>query len=159
MLSRYTFTDIVKGGILMDEQVKIWQRSRSNIPPATDNLPALAAGSLSRAALYAALSRQMQGPARSILGQLQEEEQQCARCVKGVYRMITGAPMQVAPVPPSFEKTDGALRKCYGQNLKALALCEARAQDPEYGAVFFYLASKKREHCCKLAELFALLGG
>lgn len=143
----------------MDEQVKIWQRSRSNVPPATDGLPALAAGSLSRAALYGALSRQMQGPARSILGQLQEEEQQCARYVKGIYRMITGVPMQVAPVPPSFEKAEGALRKCYGQNLKALALCDGRTQEPEYGAVFSHLAAKKREHCCKLAELFALLGG
>ena len=53
----------------MDEQVKIWQRVRGETPPVTDGLPGLAAGALARAALYAALARQMQGPGRSILQQ------------------------------------------------------------------------------------------
>lgn len=143
----------------MDEQVKIWQRSRPSAPPSADGLPALAAGALSRAALYNTLARQMQGPTRSILMQLQDEEQHCARCIKGVYRLITGAVMQVAPVPPSFDKTDAALRKCYGQTLKAFLAYGSRSDDPEYGAVFAHLASQAKDHCCKLAELFGLLGG
>ena len=137
----------------MDEQVKIWQRVRGETPPVTEGLPGLVAGALARAVLYAALARQIQGPGRSILLQLQEEEQHCARCMKGVYRMITGTAMQVASVPPAFEKTETALRKCYGQTLKALAACDSRAYDPEYGPAFGMLASKMRNNCCKLAEL------
>ena len=137
----------------MDEQVKIWQRSRPSAPPPTDGLPALASGALSRAALYNALARQMQGPTRNILMQLQDGEQHCARCIKGVYRLITEAPMQVAPVPPAFDKTEAALRKCYGQTLKAMLAYSSRGNDPEYGAVFALLASQAQDHCCKLAEL------
>ncbi len=141
----------------MDEQVKIWQRVRGETPPVTEGLSGLAAGALSRASLYAALARQMQGPGRSILLQLQEEEQHCARCFKGVYRMATGTAMNVASVPPSGEKTEAALRKCYGQTLRALTACDARAYDPEYGPVFGMLASKIRMNCCKLTELMNLL--
>ena len=137
----------------MDEQVKIWQRVKGETPPVTEGLPALAAGALARAALYSTLARQMQGPPRSILQQLQEDEQRCARCMKGLYRMVTGNRMQPAAVPLSGENTETALRKCYGQTLKALAALESRAYDPEYGPVFAHLAAKKREHCCALAEL------
>lgn len=137
----------------MDEQVKIWQRVRNDAPPVTEGLPGLAAGALARAALYSTLARQMQGPGRSILQQLQEEEQHCARYLKGVYRMATGTAMNVAAVPPTVENTEAALRKCYGQALKALAAFDSRAYDPEYGPVFGILAAKKQEHCCALAEL------
>lgn len=140
----------------MDEQVKIWQRVRGETPPVTDGLPGLTAGALARAALYAALARQMQGTNRSILLQLQEEESRHARYLKGVYRMVTGTAMQVASVPLTYEKTEAALRKCYGQTLKALAACDSRAYDAEYGPVFAHLAAKKREHCCALAELMGL---
>ena len=137
----------------MDEQVKIWQRVHGETPPVTDGLPGLVAGCLARAALYGTLSRQMQGPGRSILQKLQENEQRCARCMKGLYRMVTGNRMQPAAVPLSGENTETALRKCYGQTLTAIAALESRAYDPEYGPVFAHLAAKKREHCCALAEL------
>lgn len=137
----------------MDEQVKIWQRVRGEVPPVTDGLPGLAAGALARAALYSTLARQVQGPGRSILQQLQEEEQHCARCLKGIHRMVTGSVMQVSPVPATADKYETALRKCYGQALKALAFCENRAYDREFGPVFAMLATKMRTNCCKLAEL------
>ena len=141
----------------MDEQVKIWQRVKGETPPVTEGLPGLAAGALARAALYGNLARQMQGPGRGILQQLQEEEQHCARCMKGVYRMVTGNRMQPAAVPLSGENTETALRKCYGQTLKALADFERRVYDPEYGPVFGLLSSKMRTNCCKLAELMGIL--
>ena len=137
----------------MDEQVKIWQRVRGETPPVTDGLPGLAANALAHAALYGTLARQMQGPGRTMLLKLQEDEQHCARCLKGVYRMVTGNRMQPAAVPIPAENTEAALRKCYGQSLKTLAAFESRAYDPEYGPVFGILAAKKREHCCALAEL------
>ena len=141
----------------MDEQVKIWQRVKGETPPVTEGLPGLAAGALARAALYGNLARQLQGPGRGILQQLQEEEQHCARCMKGVYRMVTGNRMQPAAVPLSGENTETALRKCYGQTLKTLAAFDGRAYDPEYGPVFGLLSSKMRTNCCKLAELMGIL--
>ena len=141
----------------MDEQVKIWQRVKGETPPVTEGLPGLAAGALARAALYGNLARQLQGPGRGILQQLQAEEQHCARCMKGVYRMVTGNRMQPAAVPLSGENTETALRKCYGQTLKALAAFDGRAYDPEYGPVFGLLSSKMRTNCCKLAELMGIL--
>lgn len=143
----------------MDEQVKIWQQVRGNTPPVTDGLPGLTAGALSRATLYGTLARQIQGPARSILQQLQEDERHCVRCFKGIHRLVTGTSMNVASVPPVFEKAEAALRKCYGQTLKALSACDARAYDAEYGPVFGVLASKMRTNCCKLVELLSLLEG
>ena len=137
----------------MDEQVKIWQRVRGETPPVTDGLPGLAANALAHAALYGTLARQMQGSGRKMLLKLQEEEQHCVRCLKGVYRMVTGNRMQPAAVPIPAENMEAALRKCYGQSLKTLAAFESRAYDPEYGPVFGILAAKKREHCCALAEL------
>lgn len=140
------------------EQVKIWQRVRGETPPVTDGLPGLAAGALARAALYGALALQLQGPGRSILQQLQEEEQHCARCLKGIYRMATGAVMNAASVPVSADKTEAVLRKSYGQTLKALAAFDSRAYDVEFGPVFGILAAKMRTACCKLAELMSFLG-
>lgn len=137
----------------MDEQVKIWQRVKGEVPSMTDGLPGLVAALLSRAAFYSTLARQMQGPGRSILITMQEETQHCARCLKGIYRMITGTVLKPAPVPFASENTEAALRKCYGQTLKTLAACNARAGDPEYGAVFSAVAAKMQEHCCALAEL------
>lgn len=140
----------------MDEQIKIWQRVRSDGASVTDGLPGLAAGALSRAALYNALARQLQGPGRGIFLSLQEEEQNCIRCLQGIYRLATGEKMQLASVPPSGEKLEAALRKCYGQSLKALAAFEQRASNTEYGPIFAHLAEQKRKNCCKIAELLGL---
>ena len=140
----------------MDEQIKIWQRVRSDGGAITDGLPGLASGALSRAALYNALARQMQGPGRGIFLSMQEEEQQCARYLQGIYRLITGTKMQLSSLPPSAEKLEPALRKCYGQSLKALMAFEPRIGHQEYGPVFALLATKMRENCCKIAGLLGL---
>ena len=137
----------------MDEQVRIWQRVKGETPPVTEGLPGLAASALAQASLYGTLARQMQGPSRTILLTLQEEEQRCARCLKGVWRMVTGNRMQPAAVPLPSENMEAALRKSYGQTLKTLAAFESRAYHPEYGAIFSNLAAQKRGQCCALAEL------
>lgn len=137
----------------MDEQVRIWQRVKGETPPVTEGLPGLAANALAQATLYGSLARQMQGPGRNILLALQEDELRCARCLKGIWRMVTGTRMQPAAVPLPAENMEAALRKSYGQSLKTLAAFESRAFHPEYGPVFAHLAAKKREHCCEIAEL------
>ena len=138
----------------MEEHVKVWQRVKGEtaLPP-IDGLPGLVAGSLSRAAYYSTLARQMQGPARAILIAMQEEEQHCARCMKGIYRMITGNVLKPTAVPFTSENTEAGLRKCYSQTLKAMFACNARISDSEYGAVFTFLSEKMGQHCCALTEL------
>lgn len=137
----------------MDEQVKIWQRVRADAAPVTDGLPGLAANAIAQANLYGSLARQAQGSKRSMLLRLQEEERRCVQALKGIYRMSTGTAMTPGAVPLSPENTEAALRKCYGQCLKALTLFDSRTFHPEYGPVFSKLAAQKREHCCILSEL------
>ncbi len=140
------------------DEVRIWGRVRNDAAPATDGLPGLTAGAMAQAALYGALARQISGPAHGILLQLQEDEFSHIRCLKGIYRMAFGMGMNVASVPPVTEKTDAALRRCYGSALKALTAYHSRSGGGEYGAVFSLLADKKREHCFKLAQIMGLLG-
>ncbi|MBE6933485.1 MAG: hypothetical protein E7462_00295 [Ruminococcaceae bacterium] len=140
------------------EQVKIWKRIRGDAQPITDGLPGLTAGALAEATLYGNLARQIQGPGQKILLSLQEDALSAARCLKGIYQIATGMAMNVAAVPPANENTDVALRKSYGRALKTLTAYESRSHHGEYGAVFSCLAAKKREHCCKIAELMGLLG-
>ena len=137
----------------MDEQVRIWQRVKGDAPPVTEGLPGLAANALAHATLYGTFARQMQGTGRTMLLAMQEDEQHCARCLKGIWRIVTGKRMQPAAVPLPAENMEVALRKCYGHCLKTLAVFESRAFHPEYGPIFGILAAKKREHCCALAEL------
>lgn len=140
----------------MDEQIKIWQRVKGDAAPVTDGLPGVASGALSRAALYNALARQLQGPGRSIFLSLQEEEQQCVRYLQGIYRLSTGNKMQLSSLPPTAKKVETALQKCYGQSLKALVFFDQRTNHPEYGPVFAHLAAKMRDNCCKIAGLLGL---
>lgn len=140
------------------EQLKIWQRVRGSAPT-TDGLPGLAARALTQGALYEALSRQIQGPGRSILLHLRDTQLENARCIKGIYRMITGVAMKVVAVPPTVENLEISLRKSYGQALKTLNAYQTRANDGEYGGVFQCLAANEQSLCCKLAELMGLIGG
>lgn len=140
------------------EQIKIWQHMRSDSQSVTEGLSALAAGALTEAATFGALAGRTQGPPRKILLQLQEEELCHARTLKGFFQILTGTPMNITAIPPSQDKMDVALRKCYGKALKALRAYESRLSQGESGAIFACLAAKKREHCCKIAELMGLLG-
>lgn len=138
------------------EEVKIWRRVRSESPGITDGLPALAAGALGQAALYGAMARRHQGQMRQSLLQLQSRELSNARCLKGIFRLITGQSLSVATVPPVQDAPEIALRKSYGRSLKALKAYEARSDHEEYGAIFRLLADRQREDCFKIAELAAL---
>lgn len=139
------------------EEIKIWQRVRNEVPPVPDGLSGLAANALALSSLYGNLARQLpQG--RKILLQLQEEALSAARSLKGIYQLVTGVPMEVGAVPPTFENAQSALRKSYGQTLKVLRAYEARESHPEYGCVFAQLAAAERRHCGWLTELMGLLG-
>lgn len=139
------------------EQVKIWQRTRPAQQPVTDGLQALAAAALTAAAAYGTLAPQLQGKQRETVLTLREQQLSAARCLRGVYRMVTGTPMQVKCSTPVTQTVDAALRTNYGRSLKALRAYEGRSGDGEYGGVFEALAVREREHCRKLAELMGML--
>lgn len=138
------------------EEVKIWRRVRGEAPDITDGLPALAASALTQAALYGAMARRYQGQTRHILLQLQSRELSNARCLKGIFRLITGQSLSAAAVPPSQDASEIALRRSYGRSLKSLKAYETKMDHGEYGAVFRLLADRQREICFKIAELVAL---
>lgn len=139
------------------EYVKIWQRTRGEAPPIIEMLPSLAAGALSRAALYGELMRRMQDPGHKALHTLQDGEQHFALCIKGIYRMAAGTRMHVSAVAPQADTTQAALRKAYGQTRKALHILESGRYDPEFGPVFAALGADMQLRCCKLAEIMGLL--
>ena len=139
------------------EQVKIWQRTRPLQPPVTEGLQTIASAALTAAAVYGNWSQRMQGPQREMLITLREQQIAAARCLKGIYRMATGVPLQVVGSAPANQTMDAALRMNYGRSLKALRSYESRCTDQEYGAVFETLAMREREHCRKIAELMGML--
>lgn len=139
------------------EQVKIWQRTRPVQASVTEGLQPLAAAALATASVYGSLVRQLQGTQRELAVQLREQQLGTVRCLKGIYRMATGNPMQVGSSTPAVETAEAALRKNYGRSLKSLSAYESRSADSEYGAVFEALAVREREHCRKLTELMGML--
>ena len=138
-------------------QTKIWQRVRSEQPPVTDGLQSLVAGAMTQAAVFGSLSRQVQGPGRELLLQLRDQELSHARCMKGIYVMVTGKPMAVTAAPVTKELPEIALRKAYGRSLRALKAYEEKAGREEYGPVFELLAAGQRENCRKIAEITGLV--
>lgn len=138
------------------EEIKIWQRVRGE-STITDGLPGLALSALTQAAVYDALMRQLQGYSRKLAIQLREAQLENARCIKGIYRISSGSALPVTTVPPVTEQLENVLRKSYGQSLKAYNAYQARANHPEYGAIFQYLAAKEQTLCCKIAELMSII--
>jgi len=137
---------------------RVWQRVRGEeaADPAA-SLRGLAAREWTEAAVYLMLSRQVQGKEKAMLRKLFEEEQAHAACLRGIYGLITGEPLNTRTQPPAPESPETALRKCYGRELQAVQAYSARAQDPEYGAVFTKMAEQEREHCRMILELLGNL--
>jgi rubrerythrin len=137
---------------------RVWQRVRGeeSVDPA-GSLRGLAAREWTEAAVYLMLSRQMQGREKTMLRRLFEEEQAHGACLRGIYALTAGEPLNIRTQPPAPEPPETALRKCYGRELQAAEAYSARTQDPEYGAVFAKMAEQEREHCRMILELLGNL--
>ena len=131
---------------------RVWQRVQSSQPEA-EGLPALIAGELEDSATYLQLSRRLGGKEGQTLRHLAEAEQSHAACLKGIYTLMTGEPINPKIPPMRSEPAERTLRRCYGREMRCLAQYEARSSDPEYGPVFARLAAKEREHCMAVLEL------
>lgn len=139
------------------EQIKVWSRVRQSQLPVTEGLQAMAAAAMTAAAMYSSLAKQLQGTQRELALQLREQQIAVVRCLKGVYRMASGETMQISCGAAELQTMEAALRKLYGQSLRALHAFETRSADGEYGAVFEALAMREREYLRKNAELMGLL--
>lgn len=138
---------------------RVWQRVRSEIPAdrPEQGLSELIAQEWTDAATYLQLSRRFQGKESATLRRMFQEEQAHTACLKGIYTLITGTRPTVRAVPPAIEDPEKVLRRCYGREMRCLAMYEQRSSDPEYGQVFARLAAQEREHCRLVLELLGNL--
>ena len=139
---------------------RVWQRVQGVQSPQqdTNGLPALISEELEDAATYIQLARRLGGKDGQTLRQLAAAEQSHAACLKGIYTLVTGEPINPKIPPLRQEPADRTLRRCYGREMRCLAQYEARSADPEYGPVFVHLAAQEREHCMAVLELIGKLG-
>ena len=120
-------------------------------------LQQLAAVQLELMEVYARLSRMFQGRERELLISLRGQCMEQVRCIRGMYRMITGTALHTAAVPPPEERAEAALRRCYGKALRQMAAYESRLQQPEYGCVFEHMIREEKNHCWTLTRLMGRL--
>ena len=134
---------------------RVWQRVQASqqSQPDAQGLPALISEELEDAATYAQLAKRLGGRDGQALRSLAENEHSHAACLKGIYTLMTGEPINPKIPPTRQEPAERTLRRCYGREMRCLAQYEARSGDPEYGPVFSRLAAREREHCMTVLEL------
>ena len=120
-------------------------------------LQQLAAAQLERMGVYSRLARLFQGRERELLLSLRGQSMEQLRCIRGIYRMITGAALTTAAIPASDERAEPALRRCYGNALRQIAAYESRLEQPEYGCIYAHLIREEKSHCRTLIRLMGLL--
>lgn len=141
-----------------EKAARVWQRVHSGSSQETaPELLTLIGEELAEASIYQKLSRHFKGQQASLLRHISQEDRSHADCLKGIYTMLTGA--HPSPQIPTFPRTspDIHLRRCYGRKLLAAARYEAKAADPEYGAIFGRLALQERTHCRHILELLGTM--
>lgn len=134
---------------------RVWQRVQSSQQnqPDIQGLSALIAEELEDAATYAQLAKRFGGKEGQTFRQLADTEYSHAACLKGIYALMTGEPINPVIPPLRQEPAERTLRRCYGREMRCLAQYECRSSDPEYGPVFTRLAAQEREHCMTVLEL------
>jgi len=137
-------------------QGNVWQRVRIEETPDA-GLQQLMAVQMELMGVYARLSRVFQGREREMLVSLRGQCMEQVRCLKGIYRMITGTVLNPAAIPPPEERPEAALRRCYGKALGQISAYESRMRQPEYGCVYEHMLREEKNHCWTLARLMGRL--
>lgn len=142
-----------------EKAAQVWQRVRSAALPEdlAAELTGMIAGEWTDAASYLQLSRRFQGKDAALLRRMFEEEQSHAACLKGIYTLLTGERTVTRTPPTPQEPIAVTLRRCYGREMRCLAIYEQHASHREYGMIFQRLAEQEREHCRALLELLGKL--
>ena len=134
---------------------RVWQRVRPSEEVLA--LQPLVAAEQSLAATYRMLMGMLQGQERLMLRRLFETERRHGQMLSGMYLLTEGKPLSVRTVPLKADRPETALRKCYGQTLRAMRVYEGQQQDPEHGHVFRFLAQQEEEQARMLLEILGSL--
>ena len=132
---------------------QIWQRVRGCDPEIdpTALIPLITQESVD-AAICLRLSKRLGGRGGPLL-RLARQYHRNAGCLRGICRVLTGAPPATA-LPALREKPAHILLKeCYVNSLGRTFQYERYAEDRDYGPVFRRLAATTREQCVTLLEL------
>lgn len=137
-------------------QGKVWQRVRTEETPEA-GLQQLVAVQMELMGIYARLTRMFQGREREMLVSLRGQCMEQVRCLRGIHRMITGTTLNTATIPPTEERAEAALRRCYGKALRQISAYESRMHNAEYGYVYEHMIREEKNHCWTLARLMGRL--
>lgn len=142
-----------------EKAAQVWKRVQGSSPETPDaaTLCDMIAGEQNDAAVYLQLSRRYQGRESALLRRLFEEEMSHTACLKGIYTLLTGQKLPARSHQPSQDPTETILRRCYGREMRCLALYEQWSGHPEFGPVFRRLAQQEQEHCRTLLVLLGML--
>lgn len=140
---------------------RVWQRVQNEEHSAAtrnDSYPAMVQDQWQLSALYLQLSRQISGKDGALLLRLARESRAEAMCLRGICILTMGQGPMLSPTPAAPAPVEAMLRRCYGQEVRSLKVCENRSDDPEYGPFFSAMVQQKREHCCRVLELIGSSG-
>ena len=142
-------------------QTKVWQRVQSRdkleMPQlGRENLKPLILEGRENQQVYQNLIHQMAGKEGEKLRRLQQENQKCIACLKGICG-IRGESVQVPQLNPGKEPPRRALMKCYHRERKLCSELERLSVDPEFGPVYGHLSRRAGERCVIVLELLGNL--
>lgn len=140
-----------------DLAARVWKRVHADRPAEKPSILPLIQNALEDAAVCQLLSQRFRGRQSALFRQLARQLQGHAACLKGIYRLQTGAHAQVQLPKPENKPTPVLLQRCYGRTLQALSSHESCRQDPEYGHVFSRLARETQAAGQLLLQLFGSL--
>ena len=136
---------------------EVWQRVQGEAPiPKSRNSQAMLLREHTLFGAYTRLARQLPEYG-GLLSRMAEQTRQDMACLRGV-GILNEKPMGILPtVKPVLEPPELTLKKCYANVLQMTAAYDDMSADREYGCVYEFLASRKREHCCKILQLLGSL--
>jgi len=138
-------------------QSRVWQRVQNRekleMPLlGQENLKPLILAVQENRQVYQNLSRQMPGKEGEKLRRLQQENQKCISCMKGICG-VRGEAVQVPQLNVGKEPPKRTLMKCYHRERKLCSELDRMSAEPEFGLVYGHLSRQARERCIAVLEL------
>ena len=142
-------------------QSRVWQRVQRreapDMPPlGTENLKPLLLMLQENSQAYQQLASRLPGAEGEKLKQLRQESQKCIRCLKGI-AFMAGEKVKVPQLPMEKEPVKKMLMKCCRRERELWNGFAQRAEQPEFGIVYAWLARQAGERYAALLELLGNL--
>lgn len=136
---------------------EVWQRVQGEAPlPKGRSSQAMLLREYTLYGAYTRLARQLPEHSR-VLNQMAEQVRQDMACLRGIGILNEKPQVTLPAVTPVLEPAELTLKKCYGNALQMAAAYDDMSADREYSYAYEFLASRKREHCCKILQLLGSL--